>query len=61
MKSLEDWEYNIKNIRVKRKELEKINENYKVECFSVSVTPFKQSADDLLQGLVDQLTGALRT
>lgn len=39
---------NIKQIRVKRKELEKLNEQYKVECFSVSVTSLKQSADELL-------------
>lgn len=48
MKKIEDWEYNIKNIRHKRKELEKLPDHQKVECFNVYIAPFKQSASDLL-------------
>jgi len=45
---MQDWEFNIKNIRLKRKELEKLSDNHKVECFNINVSPFKSSADDLL-------------
>ena len=46
--NIEDWDYNIKNIRVKRKELEKLNDSFKIECFNINVSYFKTSADDLL-------------
>lgn len=45
---------------MKRKELEKLQDSYKIECFNVSLTPFKTSADDLLQNLIDNLTNALK-
>ena len=57
---MEDWETNIKAIRVKRKDLEKLSESYKVDCFQISSTPFKVSADDLLGNLAESMTDALR-
>ncbi|EGR34149.1 hypothetical protein IMG5_022750, partial [Ichthyophthirius multifiliis] len=60
LQTIEDWEYNIKNIRVKRKDLEKLQDHYKIDCFHVTISPFKNSADDLLQNIIDTLTNSLR-
>ncbi|KAL4440929.1 hypothetical protein ABPG74_009342 [Tetrahymena malaccensis] len=60
LQDIEDWEFNIKNIRTKRKELEKLQDSYKIECFNVNLTPFKNSADDLLQNFIDNLTNSLK-
>lgn len=48
MKNIDDWEFNIKNIRHKRKELEKLPDYQKIDCFNVNIAPFKASASDLL-------------
>ena len=60
LKSLDDWEYNFKNIRAKRKELEKLPESYKIDCFNISAISFKNKIDDILQYLLENLVSSLR-
>lgn len=60
MKNIDDWEFNIKNIRHKRKELEKLPDYQKIDCFNVNIAPFKASASDLLQNLIESLTYSLK-
>jgi len=52
-------ERNIKSVRVRRKQLELLQDSYQVDCFSVNAEYFKSSMDDLLAGLVDQMTDSL--
>ena len=60
LKSLEDWEFNFKNIRAKRKELERLPESYKVDCFTISAISLKNKIDDILQFLLENLVSSLR-
>eukprot|EP01022_Parablepharisma_sp_SALTPOND_P023029 TRINITY_DN475_c0_g1_i1.p1 TRINITY_DN475_c0_g1~~TRINITY_DN475_c0_g1_i1.p1 ORF type:complete len:3195 (-),score=434.63 TRINITY_DN475_c0_g1_i1:26360-35944(-) len=45
----------------KRRELEKMQDSYKIECFNVSIAPFKQSVEDLLQRHIEILLRTLKT
>ena len=45
VKSIQEWEFNIRVLRLKRKELEKVADQQKVECFNINQTKFKNSAD----------------
>jgi dynein heavy chain 2 len=47
-KNIEDWDNNIRVLKFKRKELEKIQDFYKVDCFNVNAIPFKNQIDDHL-------------
>jgi len=60
LKSLDDWDFNVKNLRNKRKELERIPDTYKIDCVVVSVVQFKNSADEILQSLVENLSNSLK-
>eukprot|EP00828_Plagiopyla_frontata_P016361 TRINITY_DN2149_c0_g1_i9.p2 TRINITY_DN2149_c0_g1~~TRINITY_DN2149_c0_g1_i9.p2 ORF type:complete len:1025 (+),score=167.76 TRINITY_DN2149_c0_g1_i9:246-3320(+) len=60
LKTLEDWDYNIRNLRFKRKELDKLQEQFKVDCFTIYATQFKNQVDDMLQRILDNLTNSLR-
>lgn len=50
----------MKEVRVKRKELEKINDFAKIECFNVNVGVFKSQVDDAMNNLVDGMLGELK-
>lgn len=61
LKTFDDWENNIKMIRSKRKELEKVSEGIKIDCFSISTLSFKNKADDLLQNILETLISSLKS
>ena len=45
----------------KRRELEKMQDTYKIECFNVSIGPFKQSVEELIQKYMDILLRTLKS
>ncbi|KAF4324411.1 hypothetical protein G195_002224 [Phytophthora kernoviae 00238/432] len=55
-----DWELNLKTLRAKRKESEKIPDFVKVDCINLSLVPFKRSLDEHLQRFADALLLSLR-
>uniref|UniRef100_A0A7M5UV62 Cytoplasmic dynein 2 heavy chain 1 n=1 Tax=Clytia hemisphaerica TaxID=252671 RepID=A0A7M5UV62_9CNID len=59
--SVGDWELNIKMIKVKGKEAEKLPLSCKIDCITVSTSPVKSSIDDLLAKLFDTLLISLRS
>jgi dynein heavy chain 2 len=60
-KKVEDWENNFKMLKIKRKELDKIQDYYKIDCFNISSVPFKCAVEDLMQRLADALTFSLKS
>jgi len=61
LKTAEHWSENFKTMLGKRRELEKMQDTYKIDCFNVSISPFKQSIEDLLQRYIDILVRTLKT
>jgi hypothetical protein len=57
---LAGWETFMKEVRVKRKELEKISDIQKIDCFSISLAPFKQQVDDSLTKLIEGMMSELK-
>ncbi|XP_047126593.1 cytoplasmic dynein 2 heavy chain 1 isoform X1 [Hydra vulgaris] len=55
-----DWEMNIKLIKLKGKESEKLPQVVKVDCITVSTVPIKSTIDDLISKLFDTLLLSLR-
>lgn len=55
-----DWEVNLKTIKLKRKESEKIPDFVKIDCIHVSLVAFKSTLDELLQRFQDSLLLSLR-
>ncbi|CAK4090165.1 unnamed protein product [Aphanomyces euteiches] len=55
-----DWELNLKTLKAKRKDSDKIPDFVKVDCISVSLVPFKSSLDEYLSRLQDCLLISLR-
>ncbi|KAF0686502.1 Aste57867_21689 [Aphanomyces stellatus] len=55
-----DWELNLKTLKAKRKESDKITDFVKVDCITVSLVPFKSSLDEYLSRLQDSLLLSLR-
>ena len=45
LKGIQEWEFNIRVIRMKRKQLEKVPDYLKVDCFNISQVKFKNMAD----------------
>ncbi|CAM9184751.1 unnamed protein product, partial [Discosporangium mesarthrocarpum] len=58
--SAEGYELNYRILRLRRKEAEKLPEAAKVDCVTVSLSPFKATLEDQLQRLADALTISLR-
>jgi len=56
----EDYLNNFKSLRSKRKEIDKLPDVEKIDCCTVSLTPFKGFLDDLLQRVGDILLVTLR-
>lgn len=54
------WETNFDMLKKRRKELDKMPDFYKIDCFSVSATPLKASIEDQLQSFGDALIISLR-
>uniref|UniRef100_K3WM96 AAA+ ATPase domain-containing protein n=1 Tax=Globisporangium ultimum (strain ATCC 200006 / CBS 805.95 / DAOM BR144) TaxID=431595 RepID=K3WM96_GLOUD len=55
-----DWEVNLKTVKMKRKEAEKIPDFVKIDCIHVSLMPFKSTLDEYLQRFQDGLLLSLR-
>ncbi|XP_057314672.1 cytoplasmic dynein 2 heavy chain 1-like isoform X2 [Hydractinia symbiolongicarpus] len=60
LKVVGDWELNIKMVKVKGKEAEKLPLSVKVDCITVSTSPVKSTIDDLITKLFDTLLISLR-
>lgn len=58
--ALSDWETCMKLLKQKRRELDKIQDFYKVDCVVISMAAFKSTVEDQLQQLNDALVMALR-
>lgn len=61
VKTMEDFEHNLKVLRQKRKDVEKVPDSHKIHCFNISVAPLKNSLEDQLQRLSDALILTLKT
>lgn len=55
-----DWELNLKTVRAKRKESDKIPDSVRIDCVLVSLVPFKRSLEELLIRFQDALLLSLR-
>ncbi|KAF1331189.1 hypothetical protein FI667_g4511, partial [Globisporangium splendens] len=55
-----DWEINLKTVKMKRKEAEKIPDFLKIDCIHVSLVPLKSTLDEYLQRFQDGLLLSLR-
>lgn len=55
-----DWEANLKTVKLKRRESEKIPDGVKLDCVHVSLVPFKSALDEHLQRFQDGLLLSLR-
>jgi len=60
-KQASDWENNYKSLRDKRKELENIQEFYKVDCFKIKTDQFKKGVEDILNRMHDAIRISLKT
>lgn len=61
-KDVKDWENNYKMLRTKRKQLDKLNEYYKIDnFFNIRTEPFKKGIEDLFQKMTDVLKFSLRS
>jgi dynein heavy chain 2 len=58
--TLEEWESFMKEVRVRRKDLEKIHDVHRVECFTVNLGVFKQQVDETLTKLIDGMMAELK-
>ena len=59
--SVEHWSDNLKTMTSKRRELERMDDSRKIECFNVFLEPFKQTIDDLLQRYINILLRTLKS
>ena len=57
---MDEWEFNIRVIRMKRKELEKVNDYQKIESFNINHTKFKNMADEYLVDFLESMMNALK-
>lgn len=58
--NLETWEGFLKEVRFRRKELDKIHDLRKVDCFTINLGTFKSQIDTALTKLVDNMMAELR-
>ena len=56
----EEWEANIKILKLKKKEVEKVQDYSKIDCFVVSTNTLKQQVEDSLSKLMEQLSSTLK-
>lgn len=57
---ISQWEINFNMLKKRRKELDKMPDFYKIDCFSVSATPLKAAIEDQLQSFGDALIISLK-
>ena len=57
---MEDWRYNYDLLRQKRKEIEKLDDVMKIDCFKINLTPFKIFIDDTFEKVFDVLGSTLK-
>ncbi|CAE7570289.1 DYH1B [Symbiodinium sp. CCMP2456] len=55
-----DWDLNFRAIKAKRKEMDKIPDTVKIDCFTISTVVLKSVIEDQLERLSDALVIALR-
>ena len=55
-----EWEANFKVLKQRRQMLDKLSDFHKIDCISVSATPFKAAVEDHLQNFGDALLVSLR-
>ena len=55
-----EWEVNFKMLKQRRQMLDKLSDFHKIDCISVSATPFKAAVQDHLQNFGDALLVSLR-
>lgn len=55
-----DWEINLKTLKTKRKESEKIPDFLKIDCIHLSLVPFKHTLEEYMQRFQDGLLLSLR-
>ncbi|CAI8019648.1 Cytoplasmic dynein 2 heavy chain 1, partial [Geodia barretti] len=55
-----DWEMNIRALKTKGREAEKLPNTIRIDCITVSSLPVKSSIDDQIQQLFDALLNSLR-
>ena len=59
-KTVEDWEANFQMLKQKRRELKKLPDQQKVDCFSINIIPFKGGIDDIFRRLEGALVDTLK-
>ena len=57
---IEDWKYNFDLIKQKRREIEKLPNVIKIDCFKINVTTYKSFADDAFEKIFDSLASTLK-
>ena len=57
---IEDWKYNYDLIKQKRREIEKLPNIIKIDCFKISVTTYKSFTDDAFEKIFDSLSSTLK-
>ena len=57
---IEDWKYNFELIKNKRREIEKLSDVIKIDCFKVSIVTYKTFADDAFEKIFDALGSTLK-
>lgn len=55
-----DWDLNFKAIKAKRKEMDKIPDTIKIDCFTISTVILKSVIEDQLDRLTDALIISLK-
>lgn len=60
LREVEDWEANFKKAKDRRRELDKLNLEEKVDCITINCEGVKSSAEDLLKQFTDALSNSLR-
>ncbi|GBG24746.1 Cytoplasmic dynein 2 heavy chain 1 [Hondaea fermentalgiana] len=60
LESASDFEVNFKAIKTRRKELDKVQDFHKIDCFAISTVALKMAVQDQLARLQDALLIALR-
>lgn len=61
IKSIAEWELNLKLLKQKGKEAESIPSVIRVDCISISTSGLRTAIDDQLQSLYDSIIAAIRT
>ena len=60
LREVEDWEANFKKAKDRRREMDKLNLEEKVDCITINCEGVKSSAEDLLKQFTDALSNSLR-